>query len=72
VRYTTDLAKEVAANAPQGVMHAKQSLNALLGRAERAQDAQATREPSATSMGKDYFEGVSAFLEKRKPKFTGE
>jgi enoyl-CoA hydratase/carnithine racemase len=66
------LAQRIAAGPPIALRYMKENLNRALGESLRAcLDAEAERMvQSATT--KDYLEAVSAFQEKRPPKFHGE
>ena len=63
------LASEIAENAPLGAMGAKASINAvsLGGAVSGAGQADA----KVWRMTRDYDEGVTAFLEKRRSQFKG-
>jgi enoyl-CoA hydratase len=67
-----EVARKILARAPLAVRLAKMSLNAS---ARAPLDAGLTIETLAQSIlfeSKDKHEGMTAFLEKRKPTFTGE
>jgi enoyl-CoA hydratase len=62
------LAAEIAENAPLTIKASKRAIDALAGRPV-AEDLQALA--AACFASADYAEGQRAFLEKRKPRFTG-
>lgn len=66
-----DMAERLANNAPLSIAGSKLALNALaLGQAEdRAEEIDGMVKSAVTS--EDYEEGKRAFMEKRRPKFTG-
>jgi 2-(1,2-epoxy-1,2-dihydrophenyl)acetyl-CoA isomerase len=71
-RVTEELAAKIAAAPPAVLRMTKQMLNKSIGT-----DLSAALELEALSQGiaissEDHHEGVAAFLEKRKPKFTGQ
>jgi len=71
---TMEMARQIAANSPTSIAVIKEQLrilgNALPLSAETFERIQGLRRQVYDS--KDYLEGQTAFLEKRKPVFTGE
>ncbi len=69
---TLETARVIAANAPQSIMRAKRSIT-VASQVDRATGYQFELEAYNRLVGTgDRHEGVLAFNEKRKPKFTGE
>jgi enoyl-CoA hydratase len=66
------LAKEIAANAPLTVRAAKLTIDELVRHPETADAAKLDAAVQACFASADYAEGRRAFLEKRKPVFTGQ
>jgi len=67
----TEMARTIAANAPLTIRAAKLAVNELMKDPEK-RDLVACQAAIATCfVSNDYREGQVAFLEKRKPKFTG-
>ncbi len=71
--FTYALAKEIAANAPMSLRGIKRILNLISasGRLDEPQQAEAKKLVQASLESADLKEGQAAFLEKRKPVFTG-
>jgi enoyl-CoA hydratase/carnithine racemase len=68
----TELAETIAANAPLAVRALKRALRASDSLPiEQATEA-VLRERIPLDKTKDYVEGITAFAEKRKPRYTGE
>ena len=68
---TMALANEIAANAPLSVYAAKRSVDEFLAHPEQPDMATLDRLVAACFESADYTEGRRAFLEKRRPQFTG-
>ena len=71
--FTYQMAEEIAANAPLAVKGTKRILNLLLNSSQPPEHCQKEAEAitEAAFLSEDLKEGRLAFLEKRKPKFTG-
>ena len=71
--FTYQMAEEIAANAPLAVKGTKRILNLLLNFSQPPEHCQKEAEAitEAAFLSEDLKEGRLAFLEKRKPKFTG-
>lgn len=67
-REIADLAAEISENAPLTIKASKRAIDALAGRPVRDDPAALA---AACFASDDYAEGQRAFLEKRKPRFTG-
>jgi len=65
------LARTIAANAPLTVRCAKLVVGEALKDASRRDVPATERAVEACFKSNDYREGQAAFMEKRKPKFTG-
>ncbi len=68
---TRALAAEIAANAPLSVAAAKRVIDEIARHPESPDMAALDAAVTACFESKDYIEGRRAFLEKRKPNFTG-
>ena len=66
-----DMARTIAENAPLTVRCAKTVVGELLKDAQQRDVATAERAVDACFASSDYREGQAAFMEKRKPRFTG-
>ena len=66
-----DMARTIAENAPLTVRCAKTVVGELLKDAQQRDVAAAERAVDACFASSDYREGQAAFMEKRKPRFTG-
>ena len=67
----TQLADEIAANAPLSVLAAKRSIDEMVGNPENPDIAALDRLVNAYFASEDYIEGRRAFMQKRKPVFRG-
>ena len=69
---TTELAEQLAANSPASLLATKRLLRDLAGRELDDQLRLSVRENAAIRATADFREGISSFLEKRKPKWSGK
>jgi methylglutaconyl-CoA hydratase len=67
-----ELAAQIAENSPTSVRVTKQLLNGYLSRQFDEQFAAAIEENARIRTTADFREGVSSFLEKRKPRWSGQ
>ncbi len=71
VRETLDLARSIADNAPLSVLAAKFTIEQVLKEPDKRDVAAVTEHTRRCMDSADYREGRTAFMEKRKPVFTG-
>ncbi len=69
--WVTSYAQTIAGNAPLSIIAAKRVVDELVKDAERRDDALCARVVADCFDSQDYVEGRRAFMEKRKPVFTG-
>lgn len=67
-----ELAKQIAENSPSSVRLTKQLINGYIRESLERQTEQAIEENAAIRQTADFREGVSSFLEKRKPQWSGK
>ena len=66
------LAQSLLENSPSSVRLTKKLINGFLSEALEKQIAQAIEDNARIRTTQDFKEGISSFLEKRKPKWTGK
>jgi methylglutaconyl-CoA hydratase len=66
------LAQQLLENSPSSVRLTKKLINGFIGPTLEVQIAQAVEDNARIRTTADFREGVSSFLEKRKPKWTGK
>jgi methylglutaconyl-CoA hydratase len=69
---TTELAEQLAANSPASLVATKRLLRDLMGAEVDAQLRLSVKENAAIRATDDFREGISSFLEKRKPKWSSK
>jgi methylglutaconyl-CoA hydratase len=67
-----ELAQTLIANSPSSVRAAKRLINSFIAEQLDEQIAQAVEDNARIRTTDDFREGITAFLEKRKPKWTGK
>jgi len=70
--YVRSYAETIANNAPLSILSSKTAVNELLKEPSQRDMALVTRRVEAALSSQDHIEGRKAFLEKRKPIFTGK
>jgi methylglutaconyl-CoA hydratase len=72
LEHARQLANELMQNSPSSVRATKKLINAFLSPHLDAQIAQAVQDNARIRTTADFREGVSSFLEKRKPRWSGQ
>ncbi len=67
-----ELARQLMENSPSSVRLTKKLINGFIAKALDEQMAQAIEDNARIRTTADFREGITAFLEKRKPKWSGE
>ena len=72
MRRTTELASQLMENSPGSLLYTKRLLSAAAGAELDAHIDAAVRENAAIRSTPDFREGITSFLEKRKPKWSSQ
>ena len=67
-----ELAGQLMENSPASLRMTKKLINSYIADALDQQIESAVQENAAIRQTKDFLEGVSSFLEKRKPRWSGQ
>lgn len=67
-----ELASQLMANSPSSVRNTKKLINGFIGEVLDRQVEQAIEDNAAIRQTADFREGISSFLEKRAPRWTGK
>ncbi len=70
--HTRELALQLMENSPSSVRATKKLVNGFLAKALDQQIEQAVEQNAAIRQTADFREGVTSFLEKRKPSWSGK
>ena len=68
----TELAAQIMENSPSSVRLTKKLINGFIAESLEGQTAQAIEDNAAIRQTADFREGISSFLEKRKPQWSGK
>jgi len=68
----TELAAQIMENSPSSVRLTKKLINGFIAESLERQTAQAIEDNAAIRQTADFREGISSFLEKRKPQWSGK
>jgi len=68
----TELAEQIIENSPSSVRLTKKLINGFIAESLERQTAQAIEDNAAIRQTADFREGISSFLEKRKPQWSGK
>jgi methylglutaconyl-CoA hydratase len=68
----TELAAQIMENSPSSVRLTKKLVNGFIAESLERQTAQAIEDNAAIRQTADFREGISSFLEKRKPQWSGK
>jgi methylglutaconyl-CoA hydratase len=69
---THELAQQILANSPSSVRATKRLINSFIAKQLDGQIAEAIEDNAQIRTTTDFREGVAAFLEKRKPVWSGK
>jgi enoyl-CoA hydratase/carnithine racemase len=72
MKRSRELAGKLIENSPSSVRLTKKLINSFISQALDDQMQQAIEENAAIRQTSDFREGVSSFLEKRKPRWSGQ
>jgi enoyl-CoA hydratase/carnithine racemase len=67
-----ELAAQLVENSPSSVRQTKKLINSFISRTLDEQIAQAVEDNARIRTTADFREGITAFLEKRKPRWSGK
>lgn len=70
--YVREYAEVIAGNAPLAILNAKTAVNELVKDADKRNMELVSKRAHAATNSQDHVEGRNAFLQKRKPVFTGK
>src|SRR5437899_1074867 len=72
LKRSRELAQQLMENSPSSVRLTKKLINGFINQALDDQMQQAVEENAAIRQSADFREGVTSFLEKRKPRWSGQ
>jgi methylglutaconyl-CoA hydratase len=72
IKRSRELAEQIIENSPSSVQLTKKLINGFISKVLDDQMQQAIEENAAIRQTSDFREGISSFLEKRKPRWSGQ